>query len=312
MTGFLLRKLAGLAATLLVASFLIYAAMYVAPGDPATLIAGGHATPELLAEIRTDYHLTDPLPTRYWDWLTGVLHGNLGRSFVYRVSVTSLLGARIGNTLFLVIYASLLILLIGIGLGVISALLPRTGQVITVGTSIGLATPSFVAAIILMTVFAVHLRWFPVLGGGVGFVDRVWHLTLPSVALALSWLAYVAQITKVSVRDELDREHVDTARARGLSERKIIRKHVLRNAMIPITTVSGLTVAGLLTGTVVVETAFGIAGIGSFLLQSVSAKDFAVVQAISLIVVATFVIVNASVDVLNGALDPRVRFGATR
>jgi peptide/nickel transport system permease protein len=312
MTGFLLRKVAGLAATLLVASFLIYAAMYVAPGDPATLIAGGHATPELLAEIRTEYHLSDPFVTRYVDWLTGLLHGDLGTSFVYRTPVTSLLGGRIGNTVFLVIYASLLILLIGIGLGVVAALLPRTGQVITVATSIGLATPSFVAAIILMTIFAVNLGWFPVLGGGAGFVDRIWHLTLPAVALALSWLAYVAQITKVSVRDELHREHVDTARARGIREREIVRRHVLRNAVIPITTVSGLTVAGLLAGTVVVETAFGIAGIGSFLLQSVSSKDFAVVQAISLIVVAAFVIVNASVDVLNGALDPRIRFRGAR
>ena len=214
--------------------------------------------------------------------------------------------------MFLVIYASILILLIGIGLGVVAALMPRSGQVITVATSIGLATPSFVAAIILMTIFAVNLGWFPVLGGGAGFVDRIWHLTLPAVALALSWLAYVAQITKVSVRDELHREYVDTARARGLREREIVRKHVLRNAVIPITTVSGLTVAGLLAGTVVVETAFGIAGLGSFLLQSVSAKDFAVVQAISLIIVATFVIVNASVDVLNGALDPRVRFRGAR
>ena len=157
----------------------------------------------------------------------------------------------------------------------------RTGAAITVGTSVGLATPSFVAAIILTTIFAVNLGWFPVFGAGVGFTDRLWHMTLPAVALALTWLAYVAQITKTSVRDELDREHVDTARARGMPEREIVRKHVLRNAMIPITTVSGLTIAGLLAGTVVVETAFGIAGIGSFLVQSVSAKDFAVVQAIS-------------------------------
>jgi len=311
MGRYLVRKIGGLAITLLIASFLIYAAIYVAPGDPATLIAGGHATPQLLAQIRTDYHLNDPLPTRYWDWLHGVLHGNLGLSFVYRQSVTSLLGARVGNTVFLVLYASLLILLGGIGLGILSALMRRTGAAITVGTSVGLATPSFVAAIILTTVFAVNLGWFPVFGAGVGFSDRLWHLTLPAVALALSWLAYVAQITKTSVRDELDREHVDTARARGLPEREIIRKHVLRNAMIPITTVSGLTIAGLLAGTVVVETAFGISGIGSFLVQSVSAKDFAVVQAISLIMVATFVILNAVVDVLNGALDPRVRVVGT-
>jgi peptide/nickel transport system permease protein len=311
MWRYLLRKLGGLAITLFVASILIYGAMYLAPGDPSTLIAGGHATPELLAKIRVEYHLTDPLPVRYWDWLKGILHGDLGLSFVYRQSVSSLLGARVGNTVFLVLYASLLILMIGITLGIVSGLMRRTGAAITVGTSVGLATPSFVAAIILTTIFAVNLGWFPVFGAGVGFTDRLWHLTLPAVALALSWLAYVAQITKTSVRDELDREHVDTARARGLPEREIVRKHVLRNAMIPITTVSGLTIAGLLAGTVVVETAFGIAGIGSFLVQSVSAKDFAVVQAISLVMVATFVIVNAVVDILNGALDPRVRAGGS-
>ena len=244
---------------------------------------------------------------RYWDWLSGFLHADLGQSFVYREPVTTLLSPRVGNTLFLVAYASLLILSIGLSLGLTAALTRRLGSGITVGSSVGLATPSFVAAIVLITVFAVDLGWFPVFGAGVGFFDRLWHLTLPAIALAFSWVAYVAQLTKTAVREELVREHVETARSRGLPRRRVIRRHVLRNALIPITTVAGLTVAGLIAGDVVVEQAFGINGIGSFLVQAVSQKDFAVVQAISLFLVAFFVIVNAIVDIANGMLDPRLR-----
>jgi peptide/nickel transport system permease protein len=182
--------------------------------------------------------------------------------------------------------------------------------VITIATGIGYGIPSFVAAIVLITVFSVDLGWFPVFGAGGGLTDRLWHLTLPAVALALSWIAYVSQLTRASVREELHREHVDTARARGIPRRLIVRRHVLRNAMIPITIVAGLTVAGLIAGDVVVEQAFGISGLGALLDQSVAQKDFAVVQAISLILVAVFVVVNALVDVVNAALDPRVRAGA--
>ena len=307
MRRFVLQRLAGLVFTLLVASFVIFGALYLAPGDPATVIAGGHATPAVLQAIRLEYHLNDPVWTRYWDWLTGILHGNLGQSFVYREPVTTLLAPRVGNTVFLVVYASILILGLGVALGLSSALRRRLGGVITVGTAIGMAMPSFVAAIILITVFAVDLGWFPVFGSGAGFGGRLWHLTLPAIALALSWLAYVAQITKASVREELSREHVETARSRGIPWSLIVRRHVFRNALIPITTVAGLTVAGLVAGAVVVEQAFGLNGIGSLLVQAASQKDFAVVQAISLLLVATFVIANAVVDLVNGLLDPRLR-----
>jgi peptide/nickel transport system permease protein len=307
MARFVVQRLLSLIATLFVASVVIYGALYLAPGDPATLLAGGHITPGLIAQIHKQYHLDDPLWVRYWDWLSGFLHADLGQSFVYREPVTTLLSPRIGNTLFLVAYASLLILVIGIGMGLTAALTRRLGSGITIGSSIGLATPSFVAAIVLISVFAVNLGWFPVFGGGTGFIDRLWHLTLPAVALAFSWVAYVAQLTKASVREELVREHVETARSRGLPASRVVRHHVVRNALIPITTVAGLTVAGLIAGDVVVEQAFGIPGIGSFLVQAVSQKDFAVVQTISLFLVAVFVVVNAVVDIVNGGLDPRLR-----
>jgi peptide/nickel transport system permease protein len=307
MLRFVLTRVGALVLTLLVASFLIFAALYLAPGDPATLLAGGRATPALLEQIREANHLNDPVWTRYWAWLSGAVQGDLGDSFIYRQSVTSLLAPRAGTTIFLVVYAAIIILGVGISLGLSSALRRRLGAVVTVGTAIGMATPAFVAAILLITVFAVNLGWFPVFGSGEGFLDRLWHLTLPAIALAFAWVAYVAQITKASVREELAREHVETARARGIPGPLIVRRHVLRNAMIPITTVAGLTVAGLIAGAVVVEQAFGLNGLGSFLVQAAGQKDFAVVQAIALLLVATFVIANAVVDLVNGLLDPRLR-----
>lgn len=305
------KRLVALMATLVVASVAIYGALFLAPGDPATLLAGGHATPQLIAEIQRQEHLNEPFVVRYWDWLVGVLHGNLGSSFVYREPVTTLLAGRVLNTVFLVVYASLVIIVFGVGLGLLSALRRRLGVAITVVTSIGLATPSFVASIILITVFAVDLKWFPVFGAGTGFIDRLSHLTLPAVALATSWMAYVAQLTKTAAGEELRREHVETARSRGISTRHIVTRHVLRNAMIPIATVSGLTVAGLIAGDVVVEQAFGINGLGSFLVQAALQKDFASVQAVALLLVATFVVVNAIVDFWSLLLDPRIRAGVS-
>jgi peptide/nickel transport system permease protein len=300
-------RLLSLVLTLLVASVAIYGALYLAPGDPATLLAGGHVTPGVLAEIQRQEHLNQPFIIRYWDWLGGVLHGNLGESFVYREPVTALLAGRLLNTVFLVAYASVVIIVGGVVLGLLAALFRRTGIAITVGTSIGMATPSFVAAIILITLFAVDLKWFPVFGAGTGFFDRLSHLTLPAVALALSWLAYTAQLTRAAVREELGKEHVETAQARGIWQRQIVVRHVLRNAMIPISTVSALTIAGLIAGDVVVEQAFGVNGLGSFLVQAALDKDFASVQAVALILVAAFVVLNAIVDIWSFYLDPRLR-----
>jgi len=305
--GLVGNRLVSFAVTLFVASVVIYGALYLAPGDPATLLAGGHATPSVIASIARQEHLNQPFVVRYWDWLAGVLHGNLGESFLYRQPVASLIGGRVLNTVFLVVYASILIIVGGVALGLLAALRRRTGVAITVGTSIGLATPSFVAAIILITIFAVNLKWFPVFGAGTGFADRLWHLTLPAIALALSWLAYTAQLTRAAVHEELGKEHVETAHSRGIKQRRVVSRHVVRNAMIPITTVSGLTVAGLIAGDVVVEQAFGINGLGSFLVQSALDKDFASVQAVALILVTAFVVVNVIVDLWSLVLDPRLR-----
>jgi len=159
---------------------------------------------------------------------------------------------------------------------------------------------------LLLTVFAVGLGWFPVFGSGSGFVDQIWHLTLPAIALAFASVAYVSRITQASVEGELQREHVMTATARGLPRRLVIRRHVLRNASIPVATASGLIIAYLVVGAAVVEQSFSLNGLGSFLVASISRDDFPVVQAIALIVIVVFVVVNFAVDLLVSFLDPRV------
>jgi peptide/nickel transport system permease protein len=305
---FALRRLLGLAATLLVTSFLIFGALYLTPGSPLSYLVGGRTvSPQTVARIKAEYHLDAPFPTRYLSWLDDVLHGRFGVSLVYKESVGGLISPRLGDTLFLLCYAAILIILVGVTAGVAAGLArPRVDGAITALATVGLATPSFIASTVLVTVFAVQVRLFPVFGAGSGFTDRLWHLTLPAVALALSGCAYVTRVTRAAIRQERNREHVETAYSRGLPAHVVIRRHVLRNALAPIATVSGLTIAGLIAGTAVVETAFGLDGVGSLLVQSVSQQDFAVVQAICLILVTAFVLVNTLVDLLYPLIDPRL------
>jgi peptide/nickel transport system permease protein len=301
------RWLLGPLITLLVSSFALYALLSLAPGDPVARRLGPHANRAQAAALRHQLGLDHPLPVRYWDWLSGAVHGDFGNSLVYQTGVSSLLGARLATTLILVLYASLLVVVVGLGLGILGTVARPLGPVVAAVSGLGIAIPSYVAASLLVTVFALDLNWFPALGAGSGFGDRIWHLTLPAVALAIGWSAYVTQISAAALREERGREHVETAIGRGLPTATVFRRHVLRNAGIPIITVSGLTVAGLFAGTVVVESAFGIDGVGSFLVSAVSAKDYNVVQAIGLMLVAVFVVVTTLIDVLHVMLDPRLR-----
>ncbi|MGE5227278.1 MAG: ABC transporter permease [Planctomycetaceae bacterium] len=308
---FLLRRSAMLVATLLVSSFVIFSALFLAPGNPIAVLSGGRTLPpESVAVLERRFHLNDPFFTRYWAWLTGVLHGDFGYSIAHREDVSTLISQRIWVTASLVLYASVIILLLGIGLGLVSGLrrgLSDTG--ILVVTAVSAAIPAFVAAIALILLFAVKLQWFPTLGDGEGFFGTVHHLTLPAFALAISSLAIVARVTRASVREELGREHVQTAVSRGIPYPQLVRRHVLRNAAIPITTISGITVASLIAIAAVVEQAFALNGLGAYLVSAASSKDFAVVQGISLVLVTAFVVVNVLVDVLYAVLDPRVQLG---
>jgi peptide/nickel transport system permease protein len=303
------RHVLGLAVTVWASTLVIFGALALAPGSPIAFLSGGRTlSPQEKAALNDYYHLNDPFFVRYWRWLWGVLHGNLGTSVEFHEPVTDVLGPRLETTFFLVLYAGLLIAVVGIGLGILAA---RAGRgvdgTITAATTVGLATPAFVAAVGLTLVFAVKLGWFPVFGSGGGFTGRISHLTLPAVALAIGGVALIARITRAAVKTELASEHVETARARGLSESRVLHRHAVRNALIPVTTATGLTVASLLAGTAVVETAFGVNGGGSLLVQSVEVKDFPVVQAVCLVMVVAFAVINTGVDLLYGVIDPRIR-----
>jgi peptide/nickel transport system permease protein len=312
---FIARRLVALVATMLAASFVVFGAVYLAPGNPLTAVTGGRPLPpSTLHAISREYGFDQPFLVRYWDWLTGVLHGDFGRSVVFRQDVSALIEPRIGTTVFLVTYAATLIVVAGVLLGLVAALRRGTTDTVILGvTAIGTSTPAFVAAIFLISVFTLQLGWLPALGAGSGSVaDQLRHMTMPAVALAFSGTAYVARLTRAAAGEELRREHVATARSRGIPERLVIRRHVLRNAMIPITTAAGLTVAGLVAGAVVVENAFALNGLGSYLVQSVGQKDIPVVQAICLILVAAFVVINTVVDLLYAVLDPRIELTGDR
>jgi peptide/nickel transport system permease protein len=313
MGRFVARRLGLLVLALVVSSFVVFVSLDLAPGDPLSTLTGGRTLPPgALAALRQQYHLNDPMLVRYWHYITGVvLHFDLGTSIQYREPVTTLISQRSGVTVDLVVYAGLLIVLFGVGLGLLAGL--RRGAVdntiVTVSTVLA-AIPSFVAAIILISVFAVKLGWFPALGNGSGFGDTIKHLTLPAIALAASAVAIVVRVTRVTVRAELGQEHVQTAVSRGIPWPLVVRRHVLRNAAIPITTVLGITITSLFALSAVVEQAFNLNGIGAALVQAALNKDFGVVQGISLLLVGAFVIANALVDLLYAVLDPRVAIGA--
>ncbi len=275
-------------------------------------LLGNHATPAQAAYLRHTLGLDQPMLVRYGHWLVGALHGNFGDSITYRAPVSTLLGSRIETTLFLVLYAGALCLIVGVVLGVMSATIRPLSPVIAATSGIGVAIPGFVAAILLISIFSLALGWFPTGGAGSGFSDRLWHMTLPAAALATSWAAYLTQVTRSALVEQRGKEHVETARMRGLSTTRIFRHHVARNAAPPVLTVSALTVAGLIIGAVTVEAAFGIDGVGSFLVTSIQAKDYNVVEALSVLIVVVFIAATTLIDIAEVLLDPRLRGKASQ
>ncbi|MEW1902697.1 ABC transporter permease [Streptomyces sp. NPDC086147] len=311
-TRFAVRRVAEMAATLLTASFVVFGAMYLAPGSPASfLLSGRSASPEALAAINAQYHLDDPFLVRYLHWLGDVLQGDFGRSLTYRTDVSRLLADRLPTTLLLVAMALVVVVVIGLVLGWIGAVRGgATDSTILVGTTLAVGTPSFVAAVLLQALFAVELGWFPSGGAGDGFPDRLRHLTLPAIALALYLIGMLARVTRSAMLEALDGEHVTVARSRGVPEGRVVRRHVFRNALGTVLTTGGLIVSTLLVCTILVETAFSVGGVGQLLELSTTTKDFPTVQAVSLVVVALFMTVNLIVDLLLPLVDPRVTLGS--
>ncbi|MBE1878553.1 ABC transporter permease [Myceligenerans sp. TRM 65318] len=299
--------------TLALSSLVIFASLYAAPGDPVSFLIGNpeNLTPERVAAVRAEYHLDEPFGTQYLLWANDVLRGDLGTSFVYQQPVADLLGSRLAVTVTLVAYAAVLFVVIGVLLGAVSALRRGTvvDTIITGATTFATSVPNFVVALVLVSVFAVQLRWFEVTGDGDGFADRLYHLTLPAIALALGALAVITRVTRQTMVEQQSLEHVEVARSFGLSPPAIVRRHVLRNAIGPVLTMSGLTLAGMLAGAVVVESVFGLNGIGSLLVDSINTHDFPVVQAVVLYMVVAYMVVTTIIDLVYPLLDARTTTG---
>jgi peptide/nickel transport system permease protein len=297
---------------ILLISLGVFALINLAPGDPARALVGSRqATPETLAVIRAKYNLDEPFVVQYLLWLKQVVTGDLGRSIQGSQLVTTMIGDRLPLTIFLGLYGSVVALGIGIPLGILAAF--KQGSeidrgVVTFGV-IGVSAPAFATGIFLLYVFGVILGWFPIFGQGEGFLDRAWHLTLPAVALGISVMGLVIKITRASMLQELQKDYVAFGRARGLGRRRITVSYVLRNALIPVVTAAGLIVVGLLTGAVLVEVTFGLPGLGSLLVSSVTQRDIPVIQGIVLILAVFVVLLHVAIDVLYTLIDPRIRFG---
>jgi len=310
--AYVLRRLVAAIPLLLLISLGVFALVNLAPGDPArSLLGSRQASPETLAAIREQYNLDEPFIVQYLIWLRQVVVWDLGRSIQGSELVTSMIWQRLPLTVFLGVYGSLVALGIGIPLGVLAAY--KQGSevdrgVVAIGV-IGVSAPAFATGIFLLYVFGVYLGWFPIFGQGEGFVDKVWHLTLPAFALGISVMGLVIKITRASMIEELHKDYVAFARARGLASRRITTSYVLRNALIPVVTAAGLIVVGLLTGAVLVEVTFGLPGLGSLLVSAVTQRDIPVIQGIVLILASFIVLMHIGIDVLYTLIDPRIRFG---
>lgn len=310
MALYVLRRLLGAIPLLIITSFIVFSFVHIAPGSPEqVLVAGRNVDEETLQAIRDRYRLDDPFLVQYGNWLKNAATGDLGESIVFSDSVTNVVGPRILPTVQLALYALLLIVLFGFPLGLLTGVKRDSHLDTTVSglTLVGSSISTYVSGILLIAVFSVALGWFPVFGLGDSGLDRLYHLTLPAIALAIALSALVARVTRASVGLALEQEFVETARSRGFSERRVIGKHALRSALVPVVTITGLVFGFLIAGAVLVEFTFGLNGLGALLIQAVRTRDFPVVQAVTLVFTVAFIVINLLVDLLYAVVDPRVR-----
>ncbi|TDW78109.1 ABC transporter permease [Kribbella pratensis] len=298
--------------SLAVSSVLVFAFMAVLPGDPARVALGVNASDQAVAELRQQFGLDRPLPTQYFDWLGGLLHGDLGTSYVSKVAIGPQVFDRLQVTLWLVVAGMIIALVIAVPAGTVMAARHRkvSGLALSAVSQVGVAVPAFLAGILLIVVFAVKLGWLPANGWTPPAQDPgmfLKQLILPALSLGLVQGAVLTRYVRSAVLDVLREDYLRTARAKGLRPFQALWRHGLRNAAVPVVTVLGLQLATLLIGAVVVERVFVIPGLGSLLLDGVSNRDLLLVQDVVMVLVLAVLLVNFIVDVLYVALDPRLR-----
>lgn len=311
-----LTRLAILLGSLVVSSVVVFAFMAVLPGDPARVALGVNASESAVAQVREQFGLDRPLLVQYADWVQGMVTLDLGTSYVSRAEIGPQVADRFLVTLWLVVTAMVIAVVLAIPVGTLMAVRHRTvsGAVLSAISQVGVAVPAFLAGILLITLFAVKLGWLPANGWTPPAEDPVRfleQLVLPATSLGLVQGAVLTRYVRSAVLDVLREDYLRTARAKGLRPGQALRRHALRNAAVPVVTVLGLQLATLLIGAVVVERVFVIPGMGSLLLDSVSNRDLIVVQDVVMILVVAVLLVNFLVDLLYVVLDPRLRTGTT-
>ncbi len=316
MAVFLFKRLSAFLATLVVASMLVFAVLELLPGNAAQVILGDSATPESLAALEAQLGLDRPPLQRYVDWTSGLARGETALSVSYDTPTAELIAERLAVTFPLAIMAMALTVVLALSLGLFAA--ARHNRLSDVGvmaaSQLGIAIPNFWFAILLILVFAVKLQWVSA-GGfpgwtedeGGGLWDGVKSLLLPAIALALVQAAILARVTRSAVLEVMREDFVRTARAKGLTKRQALLRHVLRNAMVPVLTIAGLQFANLITGTIVIENVFVLPGIGRLVFQAIANRDLVVVRDVVMLLAAVVVLVNFVVDVLYAVVDPRLR-----
>ncbi len=312
MLRYALSRALSLALSLAVASLVIFAVVEVVPGDPASYMLGLNATPEAVAALRDQLGLNGTLVERYLGWMGGMLTGDFGTSYTYRVPVAELVAQRLWVSLPLALYALALSTLIAFPVGLIAA--ARRGGATDYGimgaTQLGIAVPNFWFAMLLVLVFAVNLRWFSA-GGFPGWEDGFWPaikaLTLPAIALALPQASILARVMRSALIETLGQDYIRTARAKGLTRRQATTRHALRNAMIPVLTIIGLQFSFLLAGAIIIENVFYLPGLGRLIFQAITQRDLIVVESLVMLLVFAVILVTFLVDIAYAAVDPRLR-----
>lgn len=314
MLSYLKKRILSLLPVLLVVSLIVFLVVYIIPGGPATALLGLEGTPAQIAALNTELGFDRPFLVQYADWFSGVLRGDWGESFFLQQSVLSAIGEYFGPTLSLAILAQLLALVLSIPMGILSAYRRGTAlDVATVSASLlGIAVPGFLLSMFLMLFFGVYLKWLPVAGyaalsQGLGMHLR--YLLLPTLSLGVVQAAYITRMTRSAMLDVLYMNYIRTARAKGLRESAMVVRHALKNAAPTILTVVGQSFGGLVTGTIVTETLFGIPGLGMLTMTAIARRDVFVIQGVVLFVTLLYVLVNLAVDILYGVVNPRIQLG---
>lgn len=311
MLTFTLARLRVLLLSLLAASLVVFAVMEIVPGDPAAFMLGLNAEPATIAALRAELGLDRPLPIRYADWLLGMATGDLGTSYTYRAPISGIVADRLAVSGPLALYALALTILIAFPAGILAA--TRRGRAADLSvmgaTQLGVAVPNFWFAMLSVWLLAITFRLFPS-GGFPGWSDpwaALHALTLPAIALALPQASILARIMRTSLIDTLGEDYIRTARAKGLSRAAALRRHALRNALIPVLTILGLQFSFLLAGAIVIENVFYLPGLGRLIFQAISARDLVTVKSVVMLLVAAVILVNFLVELTYGLVDPRLR-----